>query len=550
MNSQVSRPPQIDQHNEGEYEVFLSDIREHFAKAIDEDKVLFKTDASDLFITFVSALPNLRQHYICNACQKFVDRYGGLAAITPDGETVPVMWPVDVPVFYRKAVNAVNRAVSKARITGVFFDDRPVWGRPVTGEWHHMAVLPNGVVFDHPIQTPDQVMAEKREDYKTLLNGLARYPIEVVEQALLILKTDSLYRSEKVLGIAKWLKKVHKQRASTKNRRIINNLTWLAVATAPAGFCHIKSSMIGTLLEDIVDGLYVDAISRRFFDTITRRFADKMHPLQYQRPQVAPTAGNIAQAEKVIEKLKVAGSLERRFARIDELSLIWSPIEQHQEPIEVGEGVFSHLVPKGYRTVREIAIPAITMNWRKFQETVLPTAETIEFYVPQRRESYTALVTAVDYKAPPILQWDFEGQRNPVSWYLYNNESRPDDWGLIGGQYHRVTGICFKPSMWHGNFSHHGEGVIFILDGAKDTLYEDSGNALFPEILKTEFHNIRSTIEAYSKDATLKGADEASACGIALLKGNQWNVFFRVFADGTKIDYILDRIDISSHTRG
>lgn len=536
MNSQVSRSAQIDQHNEDEYEVFLSSIREHFALITDEDKMLFKTNASDLFITFVNTLPqHRRQHYTCNACQKFIDHYGGLVTITPDGETIPAMWPIGVPAFYRKAVNAIREIVSQAKVTGVFLSASTTWGTPITGNWHHMAVSPNGVVFNHPIQTPGQAMAQKREDYKNLLNGLSRYPVRAVEQALLVLKTDALYRSEKVLGVAKWLKEVHEQRVATKNRRIINNLTWFAVATAPAGFCHIKSSMIGTLLEDIVNGLP--------FDSISRRFSDKMHPLQYQRPQATPTAGNIAQAEKAIKKLKAVGSLERRFAQIEEIELLWRPIEEHQEPIEVGEGVFSHLAPKGHQYVREINMPAVTMTWKKFQERVIPSAEAIEFYVPHSRKSYTALVTTVDRNAPPILQWDSEGKRNPVSWYLYNNGSLPENWGLTGGLYHRVTGICFKPSMWHGNFSHHGEGVVFILDGAKDVLYENSGNALFPEILKTEFHNIRSTIEAYSKDATLKGADEASACGIALLKGNEWNVLFRVFVDGAKLDYELDRWD-------
>lgn len=536
MNSQVSRPAQIEQHNEDEYEVFLSSIREHFALITDEDKMLFKTNASDLFITFVNTLPrHRRQHYTCNACQKFIDHYGSLVTITPDGETIPAMWPIGVPSFYRNAVNVIREIVSQAKVTGVFLSASTTWGTPITGNWHHMAVFPNGVVFDCQIQTPGQAMAQKREDYKTLLNGLSRYPIRAVEQALLVLRTDTLYRSEKVLGVAKWLKEVHKQRVSTKNRRIINNLTWLAVATAPVGFCHIKSSMIGTLLEDIVNGLP--------FDSISRRFSDKMHPLQYQRPQAAPTAGNIAQAEKAIKKLKAVGSLERRFAQIEEIELLWRPIEEHQEPIEVGKGVFSHVAPKGRQHIREIDIPAVTMTWKKFQETIIPFAETVDFYVPQRRESYTALVTAVNYDAPPILQWDSEGQRNPVSWYLYNNGSFPGDWELTGGQYQSVTGVCFKPSMWYGRFPHQGEGVVFILDGAKDTRYEGSGNALFPEILKSEFHNIRSTIEAYSRGATLQGYDLSSACGIALLKGGQWNANFRVFADGAKIDYNLDRWD-------
>ncbi len=525
------------QHNELDYFRFLSCIGEGFADKERYSKSLFTTDATGLFGAFLAGLPEeARQHYNCNACYKFVDTFGGLVIITPEGTLNPIMWPSDVPLFYLKSIIAVRNRLFSAKVTGVFFSSASKWGTPVTGDWHHMAVVPNGVIFDDPLQTPYQAMAAKREDYKTLLNGLGEFPLEAVDQSVRVLNSDALYRSEKVLGVAKWFRGVHHLREN-ENNRTRNNLTWLAVATAPAGFCHIKSTMIGTLLEDIVRGLSFDAISRRF--------ADKMHPLQYQRPQVAPSAGNIAQAEKTIEKLKAAGSLERRFARLDELDLTWWPAPEQQKPPDIGGGVFSHIKPKGSAPISPLDIPPVTMTWRKFDETVLDTAERIEFYVPAGWSPYIALVTAANLDAPPILQWDTEECRNPVSWYLYNNGSSPRNWGLTSGTYHHVTGICFKPTMWNDAPSpHHSQGVIFILDGARDAKKKaGKGLALFPETLKSAYHGIRKTIEAFSNSAFLQGADEASACGISLTKGEDWNFTFRVFADGAKTDYKLDRWD-------
>ena len=108
-------------------------------------------------------------------------------------------------------------------------------------------------------------------------------------QALKLLKSEALYRSEKVLGQAQWLYDLHRALPSRRNR---DHVLWRAVAAAPAGFCHPRSSMIGTLLEDLAAGMP--------FDDVSRRFAEKMHPLLYQRPQAAPSAGNIAQAEKIV----------------------------------------------------------------------------------------------------------------------------------------------------------------------------------------------------------------------------------------------------------
>lgn len=533
----VAIASQISQHNEDEYEMFLGGIREYFNSTLaNYGKALFTTDApEDLFDIFLSKLPvSVRQHYTCNACKKFVNLFGNIVTITPEGKTIPVMWPNEVPELYQASVDAIKKAVAKAKVTGVFYAGGKAWGQPVTGEWHHMSVIPNGVSFNSLTKTPFQAMAEKREDYKTLISVLVEFPVEAIEQALLVLKTDSLYRSEKVLGVAEWLLGVHKNR-TVKNKRTRDNLTWLAVATAPAGFCHVKSSMIGTLLEDIVSGLP--------FETISRRFADKMHPLQYQRPQSAPSAGNIAQAEKLISQLKASGSLERRFAQLDELQLIWRPTATKEQLKPAGEGVFSHIKPKGSVTVKNLNIPAITMTWKKFFETVLPTAEKIEFFVPRSRENYNALVTAVNADAPPILQWDTEEQRNPVSWYLYHNGSHPSDFNLTAGEWCNVTGVTFKPSMWYGDFKHQGEGVVFILAGAVDKCWQNSGNALFPEALKSELHSIRKTIEAYSRSAVLQGVDEASACGIGLGKGGNYNLTFRVTSNGQQISYKLDRWD-------
>ena len=98
--------------------------------------------------------------------------------------------------------------------------------------------------------------------------------------------------------------------------------------------------------------------------------------------------------------------------------------------------------------------------------------------------------------------------------------------------------------MWYPGFEHEGKSVFFILKNCKDHRYGGAGIALFPEVLKGELREIRSTIEAYSRNETLGGFEEASACGIRL-QGNAkwWDYKFRVTTDvGTAI-YTLDRWD-------
>lgn len=520
------QPQTID--NDQDYELLLQRIDAHGATH------LFTTDAADLFDTFLANLPiEYRQHYTCNCCRKFIDTYGGLVTIDEAGTQWTAVLPFsDPPPFFRDAIHAVSNKVERAKITGIFYSSAKVWGTPVTGKWHHMHVNPpTALMFSDRLKTPFQAMAEKAEDYKIVQRSLGEYPLAAVETALAVLKSDTLYRSEKVLGVAEWFKVLHESVSGVKNTKIRSNLIWRAVAAAPVGFAHIRSSMIGTLLDDIVAGLP--------FDSINRRFAEKMNPLQYQRPQAAPTVGNIAQAEKLVEKLGIAPSLRRRFARLDEVQALWRPkLPAHNVN---DNGVFGHLKPKGATTPQPMQVSAKTITWTKFQRDVLPTAESIELWISSSNANYTALCTAVDPDAPPILQWDSEAKRNPVSWYVYNGGSTPSRWGLTMNTYCKVNAVCLQPNLWTSTLAHQGQGVVFILDGAKDS--SNQSLALFPEILKSELREVRSVIEAHSKAGKLEGQAEASACGLILQASSRetWRCSVRVTSGSVVATYNLDR---------
>lgn len=522
----------VGNYNDHGYEDFLARFRAAFLTQIQNGaEPLFTTDAEGLFTAYLEAFPEgqERQHHNCSACRHFIERYACLVTIDEMGLTTPAVLSIEDDQ-YAAAIAAMTKIVRKAKVTGVFLSSASVLGQPETGAWRHMSVeLPKSMLHQKLTLTAGQAMAEKREDFININRALAEFTVPMLEQALTLLKTDSLYRSEKVLGQAQWLHDLHLAREAAKNER---NATWRAIAVAPAGFCHPRASMIGTLLEDIAAG--------KDFAEVSRAFKAKMHPLQYQRPQAAPDAGAIKQAEKIVEQLGAAGSLARRFARLEEVETIWKP---KAPEVPKREGVFGHLKAKGEVEPAAMRVPPATMTWEKFARTVLPEADRIEFNARAYRDNYTALVTAANADAPPILQWDTLERRNPVSWYAWNGGASPDQYGLSLGGWYPVSAVTLKPSMWGdpSKHTHQGEGVIFLIEGARETRM--AGAALFPEILKSEFHGIRSVIEAYSANAEIEGMESATACGIALFKGSGWAHVFRVTSKGHAIDYQLDRWD-------
>ncbi len=515
------------------YHAFLASVNERFLACVGNGaEPLFKTDAaSTLWPAYLDAMPaEHRQHHTCSACRQFVERFGGLVILGADGVMTSALWrEEDTPDFYKPAVAAMARKVSRARVTGVFLSSDQVWGKPETGAWRHLAVTPpDAMAFRRATKTAFQARAEKVEDFNTLMRALDEFKRPHLQLALTLLRREALYRSEKVLGQAEWLHDLHVALGAVRGSAKAH-VAWRAVATAPAGFCHPRSSMIGTLLADIAGGMD--------FSEVARRFEAKMHPLRYQRPQAAPSAGAIAAAEKLVQQLGSAGSLARRFARLEDVQALWKPALASSVPA-VG-GVFAHLQPKA--AAPSLKVPTQTMTWEKFQRTVLPAAERIEFQAPAHSDGYTSLVTAVNADAPPILQWDNEARRNPVSWYFWHGGSAAEQFGLVAGQFHPVVAVALKPSMWNGGHEHQGLGVMFVIEGARDSRVPSA--CLFPEFLKAEFHAVRAVIEAYSKGATMESADQASAAGVMLQKGSDWNVLLRVTSNGQALEYRLDRWD-------
>lgn len=66
---------------------------------------------------------------------------------------------------------------------------------------------------------------------------------------------------------------------------------------------------------------------------------------------------------------------------------------------------------------------------------------------------------------------------------------------------------------------------------------------MFVESLKSDYHPVRRTLEAYFKSAVIDGKGEAEACGLCLSQGSKWSAVLRVTSRGIRTDYALDRWD-------
>ncbi|XZN14453.1 hypothetical protein ACSW9O_15410 (plasmid) [Clostridium perfringens] len=420
INTPGSRP------NDGYY-IFEEQIKEMFNQAIENDSILVKTKVlgEDLWETYLNAIPEedgARQHYNCNACKHFITRYGSIAIVNKDGSVTSALWnPSVAPKFFMNAAKALKKEVENKPVESILLVDDRVLGIPKTGEWTHIsAELPARyrAINKNRTKTANQVLADKKEEARLLSIAINDFDFEIIQAAIDMLESDSLYRGERFLPMIGWFKNVKEGLKSITNSIRRKNLIIVLAANAPEGFARIKNTVVGELLYDLKDGL-----STR---DIIARFNSKMNPSNYMRSQSDPSVNDIAEAEKVIESLGLASSLERRYLRIEEIpeeEIMWKykstktkdSMVTTQAPL-TSSGVFRGVLNKVEKTSTSKGrndIPATTMTWEKFKRTILPKADTIEAKI-DNQDKLMALVTAANPEAENILQWS-----NPVSWYYH-----------------------------------------------------------------------------------------------------------------------------------
>lgn len=539
------------------FDVLIEQAKAHFKSICEQyGPALFTTNVGDadekkLDPIYLDYLNNLTkdqyQEHKCNCCHQFIRQYGNLVAINDSGKTISAMWALtdETPAIYRDSIAAMQKHVESSMVDGVFLTTNKVWGTPISrginGGWTHFSVTPtiNDQIYKVTNLSCYEAMALKREHYKSLSFALSQFKADVVNQALNILESNAVNHAEKVIGVVLWLKKIHEALNATKSKVAYKNVIWKFVSSAPAGFCTPRSEMAGMLMQDIAEGLPYEAIKNRF--------NAEMAPDKHMRPTTL-SLGNVVQADKLVAKLGVKPSFERRFAKIEEIETIWKPTANTPKvkSKEQEQSLFGHLIPTKGNAAPEIKITDPTViTFEKFARTVLPKALKIDFYAANRAMTFMALTTAVHTDAPAILQWDHDDNRNPVAKYVYKNGSHPSRWELTPNTWVPVAAISKLPHQW-GKYgeqhTNHGDGAIFVLEGAKDL--NADGLALFPEILKSELHSIRSTIEQFSEKGTLQGVEDASACGIAITSAaTASNLQLRVTTENGVALYSLDRLD-------
>jgi hypothetical protein len=470
--------------------------------------------------TFEHAFPvKLQQEFNCSTCRNFMRLFGDLALVDDSGRLRPLFWDATdstLPHLFKSPAKAVTNLFNDCKVTQEFRITASSLraGTKEAGGWKHMS-------FEFPstrVQTESPVgftTAATSELASMLQRVLDDYNLETIQRAAVLLLENKLPYADKHKASIRWLLELKESKKLSKavSNSTKHNLLYNLAASAFVGCLNqLRSGALATLLLAAKEGASFEVIELRW-----KRICD---PLQYMRPQVAPSAGNIAAAEKLFESLGLTKEdMRREFLRpnqIPEEVFIYGARPTNQSLVST-EGIFSEVVPKGPTKANlpsdsPTSDPPKRISFSNFVQKIIPTAKKVEFQLPEEINLFF-LITGI-HGSKPLMQW--HTHENLVSWYTFKHPTPVKQHNLTPG-WTQVSYIVPFPHLWDGlpatktfpllseestefKYYHKQNGFRFLigLEGVKETR-DSMGLCLFPTLLKNEFHGVRSTIEAFSR---------------------------------------------------
>lgn len=282
------------------------------------ERDLFKVDTLDIFASYLAAFPEgtnpifrERTEHDCQCCKQFIRNLGNVIAIV-DGEiwTVWDNWQ-DLPYPYDVVSKAMAELVRQAPIRGVYKTKEPKFGAESNRDNHDPSIVWSHFHGEVPKKAksrqPDTDRGRIDTKAHVFKRGLNEIALTDLETVIDLIEANNLYRGTEHLASVKEFRRLKEgYNAAGQTDRFV----WANVFHPSAPF---RNTVIGTLLVDLAETGDLEGA--------VKRFEAKVAPSNYKRPTALITPKMIEQAVAKLNELGLDGAVERRFARIDDISV-------------------------------------------------------------------------------------------------------------------------------------------------------------------------------------------------------------------------------------
>lgn len=420
-----------------DFHAFASAIRARFADMAKQQLFVVRHDYDAIWQAYLSAFPDgsnpvfrERTEHDCSCCRHFIRDIG--AVVTIQNGALASIWDVNgLPEPYQTVADAMSAHVKGSTIADIFLTRQAQHG---TAENHGMI---NGkvVAFNHfSVAVPptfvsddgDEKRGQARTTHAVLMRGLTELTPESVGVVADLIADNNLYRGQEHQKAVSEFQALQNRYLALPEGRERELLAWTMIDSPAARF---RNTVIGTLVQDLVSGADVDAA--------VRMYEAKVAPHNYKRPRSIITKRQVDAAMKTIHELGLEPALERRHARLSDVSInsvlfVDNAVRDKMKDAGLKSLLMEEVAPAAFdpKHATEIAID-------DFLTTVLPKVTALDLFLePQHLGNFVSMTAPVQIQNlvpyqlgdPRIIDGSRTGIRTPACGFRVRRPTARRSW--------------------------------------------------------------------------------------------------------------------------
>lgn len=424
----------------------MKDATKLFEVQLDKDKLwnLYL----DSFPAGTNEIYRKRREYDCSCCHHFVRAIGNMVTIKDN--KVTTIWGFKTnDTTFQPVLDALDTFVKLHPVTNIYVTNLNRIGTPKNYEmaktWEHFYLDIPAKFIDKSGRSIGDIQGDYRSVKDVFKRSLDEISVDSVETILELIAQNSIYRGKEWNAPLNEFLKYKKEYMNVPEEER-NNYAWEKSVIAGPVIGKIRNHSIGTLLVNISEGMDLD--------TAVRAYERIVAPENYKRSNAVFTKKMLEDAKKTISDLGYMDSLNRRFAKVDDITVNNILFCNKDTAKRMGaDDIFAEMSkditskPKKFSGIEEITVD-------RFITDVLPTAREVELYLENKHAgNMVSLIAPQIMDSKTMFKWD-----NGFSWAYTGNvtDSMKERVKSAGG---KIDGDLRFSIQWNDEEKHDGNDL-------------------------------------------------------------------------------------------
>lgn len=399
-----------------DFSKFSEVVAKRFAELAQHELFTVALTGDELWAAYLAAFPEgtnpifrERTEHDCSCCRQFIRNLGNVVAII-DGAVHTIWDEQTAPYPYNTVSQYLGELVVNSPIVSLYRTSESKFGQVESNEllgdgsvrtWNHFH---SAVPGKFQAVSPAQVVGDFNTTVEVFKRGLTELTPGAFDTVVGLIEANNLYRGEEFLRSVKAF-----QALQTDYRKVKDHdkeaMLWGSATNPVARF---RNTAIGTLLVDLSEGMELEAA--------VRSFESKVAPTNYKRTTALITPRMIDDAMKTVDELGIREGLERRFAKLSDVSVnnvIWVD-GSVQDKMKDGLAALLH---ESAAVTAVGSVKPEPISIADFMANVVPKATSISALVRNNlQKNLVSLTAPVHADARGLFKWD-----NNFAWSYNGN---------------------------------------------------------------------------------------------------------------------------------